>query len=429
MIAVLFRTKCPLGTWDKTATEFRMQWFADKLGPERMRSAPVVVPTEQFFPPDYEPTAKHALEYKNIVAGLMQLDPMSCRLEVCDPTQLSGATAQYDHSKDPVIRLSESALEDPVALIFTLAHQLAQHILMEGNHINGDSPDPAHVVDLSTVFFGFGVFAANSTVRESPATRQYYVTSQVIGYALALITWRRGDTDQAWSIALRPDAREGMQNGLKYLRKTSDSIFQPDVPADQYWIEAESLRRLESGSASFRLAALWYLNKREPLSEQAVAPITQCLRDRDADVRASAASILRWASASDELAEALYQATTDRHDQVRQSAAETIGYVGVSDEALRESLISLLSDPNDSVFRSAASSLAKLGEADDEVTGALLRRMRSALISCNYPWAEEITRIIARMRDDFSECIQSYFSDDEQLQHQATEVLEETFER
>ena len=86
-----------------------------------------------------------------------------------------------------------------------------------------------------TVFFGLGVFTANSVIREKywhrgevagwSIGRQGYLTMPMYGYALAKYALDRADDGAKWSKLLRLDVRSPFTKSIRYL--TSD-------PSDEY---------------------------------------------------------------------------------------------------------------------------------------------------------------------------------------------------
>ena len=81
--------------------------------------------------------------------------------------------------------------------------------------------------------------------------------SRVLGYALTLFAFARGEGKPAWSNSLRPDAESPLRDGLRYLQKTKDTLFDLRLlgavrPAPQ---AEEIAERLSKGTASARLAA------------------------------------------------------------------------------------------------------------------------------------------------------------------------------
>ena len=235
---MFFRTKCPIGVEEKTWVEFRMQWLSDTLGIARMQSAPIVLPNDTFFPIEFEPTPECALVYKNIVSELMSLAPDACQLEVCEPEQLPSSAAHYEPGESPTIRISSREIEDPLSLVSTLAQQLSHHILLGGNHLTTEDSDHEYVADLLTVFLGFGVFSANSTIRE---TNWSEGGSQRDGrWANAVICHRRQSATH-WHCGFQPEVirilvgptcfvpmpARAMRGGIKFISKTGDTVVSP----------------------------------------------------------------------------------------------------------------------------------------------------------------------------------------------------------
>lgn len=86
-------------------------------------------------------------------------------------------------------------MEDPVALVATLAHELGHVILLRPVLVDRDDPDMEQLNDLLTVFLGFGIFTANSAFRFEQhsdntsqgwsASRLGYLSEEELGYALS----------------------------------------------------------------------------------------------------------------------------------------------------------------------------------------------------------------------------------------------------
>ena len=188
--------KCPLTTGEKTWTETRMRSLADRFGINRLIAAKVLLPTSEHFPELYEGTAADAHRLMIRLCGAMSIDPDSLDLEVCTDEQIPGAAAVYDRRESgrPVIWVASSSLHDAQRLIAILAHELSHELLLGHNLIVREAQDMEWVTDLTPVFFGLGVFAANTTISEGREDRgQYtewtikrhgYLPSRIFGYAL-----------------------------------------------------------------------------------------------------------------------------------------------------------------------------------------------------------------------------------------------------
>ena len=58
-------------------------------------------------------------------------------------------------------------LNDPLALVATLAHELGRVDLLGAGRVSPDTEDHEPLTDLLTVFFGLGVITANAVIREN----------------------------------------------------------------------------------------------------------------------------------------------------------------------------------------------------------------------------------------------------------------------
>jgi hypothetical protein len=83
------------------------------------------------------------------------------------------------------------------------------------------------MTDLVTVFYGLGIFNANSSfVFEQWTNSQFqgwragsagYMSEEMFGYALALFARRRGETKPAWSKFLSTNVRSYMKSSLRFI--------------------------------------------------------------------------------------------------------------------------------------------------------------------------------------------------------------------
>src|SRR5262249_40170017 len=157
----------------------------------------------------------------------------------------------------------------------------------------GDEPDHERVTDLLTAFLGFGVIAANQTLEERYEShgnwsrwtigRSGYLPAHVFGYALALFAWFRSETQPLWAGALRLDARTALFGGLKFLKKTGDSLFCPGTagPSCHSTSVADLIAALANGTPGTRLSVLWDLRNAGAAAAPAVDMLCGCLSDDD----------------------------------------------------------------------------------------------------------------------------------------------------
>ena len=140
-----------------------MRWLGEQLGMERLTRCEVILPTDEYFPDAYDATPEAAGRLLDRVCGYMQVNRAEIDLQIHSKDDMPGAAGTYEPG---VIHVADARLDDPMALVATLAHELAYHILIGRGLLEGE-PDSGLTTDLTTVYFGLGIFWANATVSES----------------------------------------------------------------------------------------------------------------------------------------------------------------------------------------------------------------------------------------------------------------------
>jgi hypothetical protein len=116
-----------------------------------------------------------------------------------------------------------------MSVIGTIAHELGHVRLLGEGRVHGGFEDHEPLTDLLTVFFGLGIFTANSAFIFDAssvgwqAQRRGYLDEEMLGYALALFALMRGERSPTWSRYLEGSISTYFKNGLKYLDKTGDA--------------------------------------------------------------------------------------------------------------------------------------------------------------------------------------------------------------
>jgi hypothetical protein len=231
---------CPVDRSSKEWIEKRLIWLTNQFGPEHLLDVKVVQPTPEFFPDAYRANRKDALILLRRVCQYMKVDKERLELKFYRQQrpawegQYHGAAGRY---AGDVIWLDETMLDDPLAVIGTLAHELGHVHLLGDGRISPKEKDHEPLTDLLTVFFGMGIFTANSVIREKHwhdgqvsgwnISRLGYLTMDMYGYAFALFAWYRSEEHPTWAKHLRGDVRAAYKKGVHYLRKTGDSSFRP----------------------------------------------------------------------------------------------------------------------------------------------------------------------------------------------------------
>jgi len=125
------------------------------------------------------------------------------------------------------IGIERSQLRKLNILIATLAHEAA-HIKITGESRIENADE--QFIDIVTIFFGFGVFTANSLIyfdQESKKINwQGYSTQQEIAYSLALYTYIRGEGyEPIWYKHLNSEVKSFYDESQLYIMHNKDKVL------------------------------------------------------------------------------------------------------------------------------------------------------------------------------------------------------------
>lgn len=214
-----------------------------------MREAVVMLPTPEHFPDRYDGSKETLGAIFRRVAERMEVDPGTIELDIFDDaTQTtqslvpfwsggsSGAGGLYGHegASRTAVAINSSLLENPTALVATVAHELGHVILLRPGLVGHDEPDMEPLNDLLTVFLGFGVFNANAVFqfqqynsydRQGWSTRRLgYLSEQQFGYALARFAIERGESKPEWAKYLSTNAATYCKHSIAWLRQNEHQV-------------------------------------------------------------------------------------------------------------------------------------------------------------------------------------------------------------
>ena len=183
-----------------------MEWLLEEFGPDAFRRVNVILPTDEFFPDSYAADEDDARALVDRVCEYMSVNPALIDLEfyVDESRQArrdlinvewssDGAAGHYQKRRNKfVVSLESSHLTAPMCLVATIAHELGHVRLLGEGRVHGGFEDHEPLTDLLTVFFGLGIFTANSafsfdgSAEGWQAQRRGYLDEEMFGYALAL---------------------------------------------------------------------------------------------------------------------------------------------------------------------------------------------------------------------------------------------------
>jgi hypothetical protein len=240
----LFRDDCPVDEAMCKWIEYRMQWLANEFGIKTWWNAPAVMPTNEFFPDRYDRSEHAVIQMMNRVCGFMSIDPENVTLRLYSESpglapggeyvvQGRGTAGLYSRQEKHVVMVEVGGIEDPETLVATLAHELCHARLLGEDRVTGNEEDHEQLTDLATVFFGMGIFTANSAMKYRQwtkeqrygwsASRHGYLSEPAISYALAL--WSYVRQEKTWFGHLRPNVKSVVKQGLRYLEKNPPAWY------------------------------------------------------------------------------------------------------------------------------------------------------------------------------------------------------------
>jgi hypothetical protein len=241
-----FTPKCPVDPETKAWIDDAFNWLIEELGADTLNAVEVVLPIEDHFPDPFSGSQADIRRMVERVCGYMEVDPKLLDLRFYANEDGSGlhplagaeqgghalGTYQMRGGKH-LVRLETSQASNPEVMVATIAHELGHVILIGENRL-----DPAYefhepMTDLLTVFYGMGIFNANSVFSFQQwtntqaqgwrAERRGYMSEEMFGYALALFAYSRDEVKPEWSSHLNINTRTHFKNALKYLSKTGDT--------------------------------------------------------------------------------------------------------------------------------------------------------------------------------------------------------------
>lgn len=239
----LFKSSLPITEEQRLWIDESFTRLADLLGHDRMLDATVMLPTQEHFPDLYDGTERSLHLMFARVAEHMRVNPTQVNLQLFTDTnnlsrdilplsfgQSSGAGGVYFHSPGAKIQIAvnESKLQDPLALVATLAHELGHVILLRPGLVDRESADMEPLNDLLTVYLGMGVFNANAAFQFRQYTdnekqgwsvqRLGYLPETMFGYALARFALERGEVKPVWATYLSTNVGAYLKQSAAWLK-------------------------------------------------------------------------------------------------------------------------------------------------------------------------------------------------------------------
>jgi hypothetical protein len=227
--------ECPVDPATREWIDRRWVSLEGQFGRERLRKCRVVLPRPEFFPDPFQGTEEDARRILDRVCAYMDIDPATVEMSLYedrDPLyegEWRHGTAGLYHAEGGKFRIwvEVGNLDDPLAMVATMAHELGHVHLLGHGRISDEAEDHEPLTDLLTVYFGMGVFSANSVIREHywqagqvsgwSMGRRGYLGMPAYGYALARFARARDEDGSEWARELRLDVRSPFKQAMRFL--------------------------------------------------------------------------------------------------------------------------------------------------------------------------------------------------------------------
>ena len=249
MFGWLSKPRCPCYPRAKEWVEERLGWIRTEFTSTVFDDRPLIYPTDDFFPDDYDFSEDAARVLLRRVSGFMGVPFERLVLRITHDSKKvwlvnhagqyiphAAGTFQGGYGSTYVITVERDELARPHDLIATFAHELAHARLLGEGRLNARTFDNELVTDLTALALGFGIFLANSPRNwdsqnsywpGSSLSRPEYMTPPLFGYALAHLAWFDGQQKPGWERYLAPASKADFRQAVRFLFATSDTTFRP----------------------------------------------------------------------------------------------------------------------------------------------------------------------------------------------------------
>ena len=425
-----FRPHPPLPLAHKVACERRFATVARMLGRHRIPSATVITPHEidaLVRDCDHDKLPRRLFAF---VEDRLALPGFSLEGDWAEPDDLTvnGQALHYRFLLDDAghvtgIGLHPEVNDLPYRLAAVVAVAAAEYLIKSESLAEYV---PKGAFELLPLFFGFGPIMANAALREaadqrSAVTEMPWERSRVgtlspleLGYSMALADWTLDAGHNAVASLLRPDAKEGLQQGLRFLGKTADSSFEQDFldrsPDDSI---AFRLARLDNRSASVQLGALMNLNSAsDEIDGELVDAVAELLRHREPEIQQLAATVLgRCESVPRAIHDELGILAEDGPAALRRAAISALRPGFENDGDVVDVLTDILRRCDPATAAVCVKTLLKYDSHPEHLIDALLKSLGS-MVSSGSGDLQLGVKLLRRVHDDPSIALQQYFTDD-----------------
>ena len=228
------RNDAPVEVENRLKLEISFQFLLDIFGMDHIRQKKILVPDSSDFPVLYNGSEASAFQTLKIIARQMEVPFENIKLDFYDDdirliTEGSPGGLYHGTGDDGRYEISivQTLLDEPEKMVATLAHEVA-HIKLLGENRLQENDEP--LTDLTTIFFGLGIFNANAAFQTFADSKYFgwsasgYLSQMEWGYALALFAYARNEAQPAWASHLCTNVRADFRQGLNFILNNPDQV-------------------------------------------------------------------------------------------------------------------------------------------------------------------------------------------------------------
>ncbi len=241
----------PLDKYLRKYFENNLLWLMQEFPEPKIKERKILTPTIQDFPIDWNNSQNYAFDILKIICGNMQIDYNEIELDFydngikeinmgtsvifleSDPQNPEAAGLYHNEKVDDKFRISldRALIKNPDNLIATIAHELA-HVKLLGEKKMDQNDEK--LTDFTTVFFGLGIFNANTAFQFYKQTDRWgysnlgYLKIDEWAYALALFAFIRYEDEPQWKQYLSKTIKNDFEKCLRYMIDNEEDIFKFD---------------------------------------------------------------------------------------------------------------------------------------------------------------------------------------------------------
>lgn len=227
---------------DKQWVEQNLIWFIETFGLDHLTNGAFYLPVIEVFP--YTDLTK-AEQFEKLFLQLcsyLSLDSNDIFIDFFDDIGSLewGTWAPQGEYKDFAgmyyrvysreekryrIHVAKSQLKNYQNLISTLIHELCHVKLLGGNYLESRDEENEALTDLACIFFGFGIFSANTCAEFSLSGigKSGYLPVHFIAYANACLCYIMNDDHKKYYEYLSTDSRSLFKQNCEFLEYTNDT--------------------------------------------------------------------------------------------------------------------------------------------------------------------------------------------------------------